>query len=354
MKKFFLLAAAAVMVLASCSKNDQPEVSQDKSISFKSYAGRSVTKAGESFIPKGQTYLNSGDSFGVYAYNTGATPFAGSVENAKTFMTNQEVTFNGASATDAMNYEKYTYSPKKYWPNDEANNLLTFWAYYPYNALKAGFGAANAFEAKTNPEEMVDLLVADVNEDMTYTKAKGKGNVGIVPFTFHHALTMVKFVVKVASEEGSNVVLPEIKLNSMKITGATATGQITTSWASGATTFEWTPGDDATEFVLCKAPTALSTDDMYFPVNDATKASFLMIPQDLEGVKAVIEYEVANGDDDPVVNKVEVELATDAVAEWVMNKNIKYTFTIGLKPIEFTAVVDTWEDEVPVTISITD
>jgi len=352
MKKFFLLAAAAVMVFASCSKNETKPV-MDKGIGFKSYTGRAVTKANEeTFVPKDQTWLNEGTSFGVYAYNTKDVAFAGDVANASKFMTNQEVVFNGSSAADAGDYNNYPYEPKKYWPNDEDNNLLTFWAYYPYGALENGFGTVNAFTVEDDPADMVDLLVADVKEDMTYSKAAGQGTVGVVPFTFHHALTMVKFVV--VTDDEYDV---DITVNEMVLSGVTGSGNLAVSWtADDGTAFEWTPADEVKDFVLAQeANVAVTADDTYFPVNDgndANIASFLMIPQDLGEATVTITYTVANGDDDPIVNTAEVSIATDAIAEWLMNKNFKYTFKIGLKPIEFTATVTDWEAEDDIHLTV--
>ena len=346
MKKFFLIAAAAIVAFASCSKNDA-ELTKDKGIGFKSYAGRTITKADANFfIPKTQTYLQK-KSFGVYAYNTESTPFAGSVANAKKFMTNQEVAFSGESAADATDYTKYTYSPKKYWPNDEDNNLLTFWAYYPYDALTKGF-EANNFTAKKDPKQMVDLLLSDVKEDMTYSKAAGQGNVGIVPFTFHHALTMVKFFVKT----GDDYTGTTITLNKLTVKGVKFEGTVTPAWASGNTTFTWATIGDAADFDVCASDKALTKNGAFFPTGVEVDDAYLMIPQGIDAVKAEIKYTVSNGSDDPVVNTVTVDLKTTAVTEWAMNKNVKYTFTVGLKPIEFTAVVTDWDTEVEAGISV--
>ncbi|MBQ6310292.1 MAG: fimbrillin family protein [Bacteroidales bacterium] len=357
MKKFFLIAAAAVVAFASCSKNETPLVQdQNKAIGFGTYTGRAVTKADpDFFIPKTQTWLQK-QAFGVYAYNTENVAFAGSVEDAKKFMVNEKVTFSGESASDATNYEMYTYENKKYWPNDEANNLLTFWAYYPYGKLTGGYGD-NTFTAGTDPTKMVDLLVSDVKEDMTYTKATKVGTVGVVPFTFHHALTRVQFLVKAQDEyEGATIVL-----NSLTVKGVYDNGTITPAFAQGKTTYSWaTPvGGEPAVYEVCAGDANINTDGTYFPIivgeatgqdaqaaADTIKHIYLMIPQNIADVTAEIEYTVKSDDTtvDPVVNKVTINLATTAVSEWVMNKNILYTFVVGLRPIEFTAVVSDWDD----------
>lgn len=360
MKKFFLIAAAAIVAFASCSKNESPVVQdENKAIGFGTYTGRAVTKADATyFIPKSQTYLQK-QAFGVYAYNTEATPFTGSITGAKKFMVDERVTFSGASATDATDYTKYTYENKKYWPNDENNNLLTFWAYYPYEKLTGGFGANN-FTVDTDPTKMVDLLLSDVKEDMTYTKATKvtteTGTVGVVPFTFHHALTRVQFYVKAAD----NYAGATITLDSLVVKGAYAQGTVTPTFVpanadqtTGLTTFEWATPTGATpaEFKVCATAagatgTKLTKDGAFFPVNDTIQAAYLMIPQNIDNVVAEIKYTVTSTDEsvDPVVNKVKVNLKAGDVTKWDPNKNIKYIFTVGLRPIEFTAIVGDWED----------
>ena len=165
MKKFFLIAAAAVVAFASCSKNETAPV-QDKVLGFNAYTGRTVTKADASLIDKGTTTLLDGSKFVVYAYNTGSVAWAKSVSNV--FMNNVTVTYAGGGATDP---EKYTYSPLRYWPNDEANNKLTFFAYYPQGgtgitAATNGWGAYQ-FEAQTDPKNMIDFCMSQVAADQT-------------------------------------------------------------------------------------------------------------------------------------------------------------------------------------------
>lgn len=343
MKKFFLIAAAAVVAFASCSKNETAPV-QDRAIGFNTYTGRSVTKANvTNFIPKSQTWLTA-QPFGVYAYNSKDADFAqANIANYAKFFTNQKVTFTGLEA-DKTNEKKYDYSPLRYWPNDKANNKLTFWAYYPYKALTKGFEANDYAITATTPDAMDDLLVADIVANQAYDSHNG-----VVPFVFHHALTMVKFFVIAEEDYGTDVT---ITLNSITLKGVKKAGTITPTYASNATSFAWTAtGDDAT-FAVCDTDAEIDDAGSFFPVytSDAeNKAAYLMIPQALTNAKVDIQYTVSMTGSDDVVNTVtDLPLTTTAVPSWDMNKNIKYTFTIGLKPIRFTASVEPWENEVEV------
>ena len=67
---------------------------------------------------------------------------------------------------------------------------------------------------------------------------------------------------------------------------------------------------------------------------------------------------VKTGSDAEISNTATVVLNTakdasdNAIDEWEMNKNIEYTFTIGLKPIKFIAEVADWAAVTASTITI--
>ena len=344
MKKFFLLAAAAVMVFASCSKNDQPE-QKEAAIAFSSYTGRAISKADGSFIGKESTELPKNSKFAVWAYNTGSSAWAGTVSNV--FMNNVEVTYAGEGKTDPS---KYTYSPLRYWPNDEANNKLSFFAYYPASgtgiiAPTNGWGAYT-FTAQTTPATMVDFLFSEVAADQTYT-ATNSNKPGVVNMKFHHALSMVKFKVN-ADKEYANTT---IKLVSIKVAGVKTAGTFTPQTASpyGA----WTGQTTAADFnVYAGTPKTLTTTAEFLPTGTEATDAYLMVPQDLGAdVIATITYSVKTDGDAEVTNIANVVLNTAkdknnvAINKWKMNQNTVYTFTVGLKPIEFIAEVSDWDAE---------
>ena len=142
MKKFFVLAATALALLA-CVKPEElpvvdPEVNGDGAIAFSVYAPKAVgTRAG---IPGDVTNANIGGyGFGVFAYYTAGEKYDA---NAKpNFMYNQKVT--KGDGTDA----KWTYEPVKYWPNEYGNaavsdevDYVTFFAYAPWTDIEPTTG----------------------------------------------------------------------------------------------------------------------------------------------------------------------------------------------------------------------
>ncbi len=253
MKKYFLFAATAAMMLASCSSEvefTQESLQQANAenaampVQFGMYLGKTgTTRAGATGdITTDKLKTTDGAiktaGFGVYALYTGDTDFDAVTDRTPNFMSNQQVKSNGT---------KWTYSPVKYWPNGNANadntangatgtggGKVSFFAYAPYVASgvdEPGITAVSANNNKTNPyvsyrltsgSSFVDLLWGSTNgsSETTYDAAQngtevttttdgttitsgvtaaGKTNInltkqkidGTVNFLFKHALSKV-------------------------------------------------------------------------------------------------------------------------------------------------------------------
>ena len=72
MKKYLILAAAAVLALASCAKvetyTENPVNDGSRMIGFSNYSPKSLTRANDTYI-SGATLVD-GKDFAVYAWNT--------------------------------------------------------------------------------------------------------------------------------------------------------------------------------------------------------------------------------------------------------------------------------------------
>lgn len=191
MKKLFLLAATAALILTSCAKIDNLRYDIEDQLSpvdFGVYVTQ--TKAGKTGEMVTDSLKKSG--FGVFASQT-----TGNYNNASdkmNFMYNQAVTWD----TD-----HWTYSPVKYWPNQiQAGNTdsqspnaqataahkVSFFAYAPYVETASGdFGitAITANSATGDPkvtytvsndlDKQVDL-VWGVSHGATWTNVAGGTN----------------------------------------------------------------------------------------------------------------------------------------------------------------------------------
>lgn len=355
MKKMFLLAAAALVAFASCSKSDVEKAAETKAIGFNSYTGRTVTKADASLIDKGTTALPNAGKFVVYAYNTETGTWGtGATSTTPVFMNGVTVTYNGGGAGTSSNY---SYSPLRYWPNDEVNNKLSFFAYYPQGGTgitpptdaPAGWGAYG-FTAQTDPKNMVDFCLSKVAQDYNYTNSASKSgaSAGDVKMEFYHTLTMVKFKVKTDADYATGETT--ITLKSIKLAGVKTTGTLTPD----NTTAAWSALGGAATLDVCKTDKTLTTSEIFVPTGTEKDDAYLMIPQTLgDDVIATIVYEVKTGTEDATTNTATVTLNTDAtVKNWDMNKNIVYTFVVGLKPIKFIAEVADWAAKQDVSFDV--
>ena len=198
MKKILFFAAAAIMMV-SCS-NDQvvSKMPQDNAINFGMYFGRDAQS--RAAIMKTADLQN----FGVFAYYTDNGDY---VEGTSTpnFMFDQKVTYSAGN---------WTYSPLKYWPNEDTDKL-SFFAYAPHSTESNGnidlviSNASASVPAVTytlddNQSTHVDLLWAKTddaaNPILNLTKQTINGN---VKFIFQHALSRIGFKSVAVIDEGS-------------------------------------------------------------------------------------------------------------------------------------------------------
>ena len=319
MKKYLILAASAVLVLAACAKvetikNDVPEA-----INFGVYAGNAATKAVSATDYNSLTTAllqSSTNGFGVFAYYTDAKTYAEAATagtNKPNFMYNQQVTYSSP---------KWTYSPVKYWPNEHGasavstdTDKLTFLAYAPYVAnfqigtdkgvsikdnqataaaategiiaMTANDAAGDAtltFKVPASGDNQIDLLygvMAETYQDVenatigavggplqNLTKQKTNGQIKIL---FKHALAKVaidiKEVVNAAApttsvnpaSDGTKVVVKSVKLKGTTIGTQGSLNLYTHAWSNLTTATEFTVSPLPAAISVADAPTAFPT-----------------------------------------------------------------------------------------------
>jgi len=335
--KVILFAGAAVLALAACSKNEVVETN-DHAIGFSNYAPKVVDGRADATLVNDNN-LVSGQKFVVYGYNQKAAGFSTTLK--PTFMPGVQVTYKGGNTLETAGSN--TYSPTRYWPKDEANNKLAFYAYYPVSTyvvptVTAGLGSY-AVTVDTDPSNNVDFLVADLVKDQAYSKTN---KTGAVMLNFKHQLAKVKFLVNTnVTDENTKVTLNSLTVKKVKTTGTLTPAYETdfsTAWSG-----QKTPTDFqvySTDMVLGSA--AVTNDDAH---------TYLMVPQTLgDDVVATVVYTYKTGNDEAVNNTVDVKLndivsGDAAITSWEKNNYIVYTFTIGLQPIIFAATVSAWDAE---------
>ena len=335
--KVIFFAGAAVLALAACSKNEVVETN-DHAIGFSNYAPKVVDSRADATLVNG-TELVSDQKFVVYGYNQKAADFSTSLN--PTFMPGVQVTYNGGNTLETAGSN--TYSPTRYWPKDEANNKLAFYAYYPVSTyvvptVTAGLGYY-AVTVDTDPSKNVDFLVADLVKDQAYSKTE---NTGAVMLNFRHQLAKVQFLVN-TNVEGNDT---KVTLNSLTVKQVKTSGTLTPAYGTDFST-AWSGQAASKDFPVYSSDMHLSTTAV---IKD-TAHTYLMVPQTLgDDVVATVVYTYQTGTDEAVTNTVDVKLNTivsnnAAITSWEKNNNIVYTFTIGLQPIKFAASVTDWDAE---------
>lgn len=333
--KVILFAGAAVLALAACSKNEVVETN-DHAIGFSNYIPKTVTGRADATFVNGND-LVSGQEFVVYGYNQKAADFSTTLN--PTFMPGVQVTYKGGNTLETAGNN--TYSPTRYWPKDESNNKLAFYAYYPVSSyiqptVTEGLGKY-VVTVDTDPSKNVDFLVADLVKDQVYSSTNGT-----VMLNFRHQLAKVQFLVNTnVTDENTKVTLKSLTVQKVKTTGTLtpAYGEyFSTAWSGQAT-----PKD----FPVYSSDMSL---DATAVIKDIAH-TYLMVPQTLgDEVVATVVYTYQTGNDEAVTNTVNVELndivsGDAAITSWEKNNYIVYTFTIGLQPIKFAATVSAWDAE---------
>ena len=349
MKKYIILAAAAVMALAACSKVDNAPES-NREISFQ-VANRVQTKA------TGAVYNNG--AFGTYAWFNGTDDF----------MVNETVDLVGGVWKTSVN----TF----YWPK---TGSIDFISYSPFSG--------NNDTADSNPAVTknsitytgvtagtVDYMYADkvncnsnVNE-VTDSDTADSGYSG-VPTVFRHALAKLSFKIKANfityTDPTTNTTTSwEVTVKHAKISGFKTTGDCALAlnadnkhWDKPETTVGtnkynvWTnlSGATAEQDLIGATPVVLTTTAV-----DIAPAAGYVMPQVLEtGVQKLeldvhIKTTLSNGkiieeDFTPTIDILNIS----SLKAWQMNENIVYT--ISIKP---TATTDTGSYDDPNDVIIT-
>ena len=163
------------LIFVSCSEDETTmSMPKDNAIEFGTYLGRDAQTRASVLTTK----TMATDGFGVFAYYTDQTKWADYTNKGKAnFMDNLKVTSKTNGAT-------WTYSPIKYWPNNDGA-MVTFLAYAPWvegktitKNAEVDFKVENSIKAQTD-------LVWNTENHIDAKKNKLNGNVN---FKFNHAL----------------------------------------------------------------------------------------------------------------------------------------------------------------------
>ena len=369
MKKYFILAAAALVTLASCMKNDIDQTSQKgREINFSTVTGK-ATKA-----PITDNYFNHNNgAFGVYAAYLATGTWSANYPTSKIYMgTNNGA---GVSVTYSDDSDRiWKPASTYYWPL-EGN--LTFFAYWPYTLdpdYTEGTNQLNfgTFTVESTVANQVDVLVSSFAENQiqntaSYTDGSVTSAVNGVPIQFNHMLSQVVFTAAAATDVYSNGLSFKINNITVGARGTSASMSVvpgsTPSWADPTALTAYTVIDEA--FPNAATTGGVAANWLTASQSAQIGGALLMIPNsDFNGVNDTDDNKEENNNDDEYVSvtytlyrmndglamgqktiKFWLNDNQGTVDNWEAGKKYTYQLTIGLEKIYFAPVVSSWVPE---------
>lgn len=366
MKKYLILAAAAVAALAACSKV-KVEEAPDVKISFEVGSYSAQTKA-----PMSSNAELDG-AFTSYAWFTNGEGTKMAFMSGETVSWNTPVTGQWAPARDY------------YWPK------TGYVDFYSYDGTKAPTSVAEGAITYSNVtiEGTDNILVADAayrQTQNTSTYHIDNNAVVGVPTLFRHQLAKIQFKVKLAHSPACTntkwvvTILNETgKLSSVvaknqgtltltnSYTGSTPTTQAWSNANTSASNVGWVAGSSTETISVDETPTltlnANATESSTDPV--ALINLRTVMPQVLgDDVVFTLNYNVKAYMDSSTTPYIDENLKVDAaklatlvssITEWDMNKIITYNVVIDpvTQRIQFDPAVEDWDNSTTGTINIT-
>lgn len=368
MKKIIVIALAALVALAACTKVN-PEEKKADAISFE--VATYMTKA------QGNNFLKECSSFYTNAWYY---PASGDAQN---YMPNVQILPNSTTAPT-----QWAPAVAYYWPK---SGMINFFSYASKNALSANeLDLGNNYTNKggqikiTNHTVVADdnIMIADAVYNATNASHNAAGtevtddlapnttdsNFKGVPTMFRHLLAQVKFNIGLAttsSHDGTNYIA---KVTSAKVEKVVNKGSITltagTTTSTALTTMPWSPASDGTVAGWTKSTVTTDVEDLTLSNNgnltlaeDATTGDPLLfldfrsvLPQALaDDVVITIKYDLQalHGQTVYITEKdleVSAKLntaklnATTAITTWCMNT--RYTYNITIDPVTEVIIFD--------------
>lgn len=360
-----ILAAAALVVLASCTKSNVDPVNTAKTegdeIGF-----NAVTQKATKAIITGSTYAH-GNVFKVWGWQSAAGDFSEFAEDAASnFMTNLPISWTGGrdSRDEAWrNADNYYY-----WP---FTGKISFLAIHPSTVAptSTGWDATNDkpkasisnYTITPGSNEDVDLMFANNAGTRNSVIVNGDGMMGMV---FKHALSQIEVKVKTDADYSADVAfdVESVTFNNIDLSGTVLYANDAISWSANTTqTQNWVYYNTVLEDI----------DDEYqiygaAKVNIPQPANFnasILDPGhakynagDTVAATITIGYSMEQTGSAKITGTVTIADPFLSVVdnEWEAGKKYNYTINFKLNEILINPSVTDWVDVNATTINIFD
>lgn len=353
MKKKIIIALAACVALAACTKNEPKPVAVDQQITFQAVVNKPSSKA----LLTGTAYPTE-STFGTVAYKVNSS------SEAELYIPVSEVKYTAGFPAYWSTEAAY------YWPK-ESGSSLTFYSYSPFKYSETGTPTAITVSATADgltftnysvkDHQETDLMVADKKSGQTSNTTTTHSWAAGVPTVFHHMLAQIvaiNFRTVVDASATPDVVVKdyangrdgtsgkEYKAGDKQfvVTGVyfekfheqgTLTAGDSNNWAtSGSVTnsYTWYSNETGAKFING----GCTPIDTYYLVLPQTHADDAMLHVTYE----IHTYTSANVH---ATEKMDVSVPLKNLNDkWEMNKKYTYTLNIDLDRIYWDPKVTEW------------
>ena len=380
MKKSFLLAAFAGILLAGCTSDEQTEVATsrtDNPIVFNSPIVNAQTRAvaGEQPVwdaTNSKYIYSTSENFRVYAVQHIGDFQGWTATGTQLYLKNLEVIYKPSINDNGTTKAGWAPSFPVFWPKTD-NAKLTFAAYSPsdaneFNPVYNNTGLSfTGFTPKPTVADQYDLMYSSRSYNRTASTNELTSGTGHTTSTydgvdilFHHALSSINFKAKTAANYSNTDIKIQQNTINNAYTNADFSENITneTTYASSPV---WSNFQAPRDYVVFNGETSKLTTT----ATDLLGKPALLIPQRMDGtdasstaqeIKVTVNYTIQVGDGAAVAQTGIVSFVngnngdyfkdgTNAIEAWERGKRYTYTISIGLNNIiYFSPEVDNWDD----------
>ena len=368
MKKYFIIAIAALVASAACTKTEVSTVTPNQSISFQvaKYVGK--TRAGESLFPMDSTFITSS------WFHENATA------DAQAFMDGETVKWQNTNSTWATDRAYF-------WPKTGWINFFSWTGFpRPTTVAEGNIQYTNAvIDTVSNPMVASAAYHYSKNEnvyagdDYKYNGTDVEG----VPTLFHHLVSQVNIIVKFDARDINDtnykwdLVIEADTLNyanngSLEIafTDPNAKGQ---AWPFSTVGYHWTRNSSVGNINLVGTDNLAAANKQTTVAGNISDGKYLftaisVLPQDLtatsgsaakfslkytltsyyNNVEHIHETVVLGGNDAIALTDFKYDNSGTPASLDAWNMNYRYTYIMTIKPnktVTFDPVVEPWVDE---------
>lgn len=330
--KFWLAAMAVTVSMASCSLEEVMEQPEPQAIGFSSFVGKPTRAVTE--IKKNN--LGSFNVYGGYATNTDV--------------------FNGTVVTSDGNGNTWKYTGTQYWVPGKTYRFAAVGpsgavssATFTYEDNDGGHdGRLDFTYTLTDLTASKDLVYAEA--DRTTASPLVEANYAAVPFSFGHIMSWIKIKFVHDLTDKYKITVSDVSVTGVK-TGATFTGNnvSTGTWTEPSTAAYLGASADAV-----KSPDIFSEsvdNNLLDASNEYCMVDFIAIPQTVATLNISFKLTVQDDQGSYIVGTSDApkEFSATELSSVAWQKDYVYTYTatldesvLGLKPIKFTATVNSW------------